>query len=78
MRLQAFINNEGWVSLEGENTILGSGQSVQPDQEHGYDGVQGDWVYETIYLDQLNNMDITSFRFILTSNNYIEGGVHRR
>ena len=73
VRLQAFINDEGWVSLESENTILGSGQSVQPDQEHGYDGVQGDWVYETIYLDQLNNMDITSFRFILTSNNYIEG-----
>ena len=73
VRLQALINGEGWVSLEGENTVLGYGQSMQPDQEHGYDGYQGDWVYETIYLDQLDTMDITSFRFILTSNNYIEG-----
>ena len=73
VRFQAFIQNEGWVSLQGDHTVSGSGQSTQPDGEHGYDGFQGDWVYETIHLDQLNNLEITSFRFILTSNNYIEG-----
>ena len=73
VRIQAFINNEGWISLQGDYTVSGSGQSTQPDGEHGYDGFQEDWVYETIHLDQLNNLEITSFRFIQTSNNYIEG-----
>ena len=73
VRIQAFIQNEGWVSLQGDYTVSGSGQSTQPDGEHGYDGLQEDWVYETIHLDQLNNLEITSFRFIQTSNNYIEG-----
>ena len=73
VRFQAFIQNEGWVSLQGEYTVSGSGQSTQPYGEHGYDGLQENWIYETIYLDQLNNLEITSFRFIQTSNNYIEG-----
>ncbi len=73
IRFQAFIQNEGWVSLQGEYTVSGSGQSTQPYGEHGYDGFQENWIYETIYLDQLNNLEITSFRFIQTSNNYIEG-----
>jgi len=73
VRIQAFINNEGWVSLQGDYTVSGSGQSTQPYGEHGYDGFQEDWIYETIHLDQLNNLEITSLRFIQTSNNYIEG-----
>ena len=73
VRIQAFIQNEGWVSLQGEYTVPGSGQSTQPYGEHGYDGLQENWINETIHLDQLNNLEITSIRFILTSNNYIEG-----
>ena len=35
--------------------------------------VQANWVNETIHLNQLENLDVSSFRFIQTSNNYIEG-----
>ena len=28
---------------------------------------------ETIHLNQLENLDISSFRFVQTSNNYVEG-----
>ena len=73
VRIQAFVDNVGWVSLQGDHTIAGSGQSAQPDGEHGYDGFQANWVNETIHLNQLENLDISSFRFIQTSNNYIEG-----
>ena len=42
--------------------------------EPGYDGSQSSWVQETILLDQLNNDSfITGFRFIQTSDNYVEG-----
>ena len=73
VRLQAFIPEEGWVSLAGDFTEMGSGQPAQPDGEPGYDGVQIDWIQETIQLDQLNGNDPTAFRFIQTSDNYQEG-----
>ena len=73
VRLQAFIPEEGWVSLVGDFTEMGSGQPAQPDGEPGYDGVQIDWIQETIRLDQLNGNDPTAFRFIQTSDNYQEG-----
>ena len=73
VRLQAFIPEEGWVSLAGDFTEMGSGQPAQPDGEPGYDGVQIDWIQETIQLDQLNGNNPTAFRFIQTSDNYQEG-----
>ena len=73
VRLQAFIPEEGWVSLAGDFTEMGSGQPAQPDGEPGYDGVQLDWIEETIQLDQLNGNNPTAFRFIQTSDNYQEG-----
>ena len=73
VRLQAFIPEEGWVSLAGDFTEMGSGQPAQPDGEPGYDGVQIDWIEETIQLDQLNGNNPTAFRFIQTSDNYQEG-----
>ena len=73
VRLQAFIPEEGWISLAGDFTEMGSGQPAQPDGEPGYDGVQIDWIQETIQLDQLNGNDPTAFRFIQTSDNYQEG-----
>ena len=59
VRFQAFITDSGWVSLSGQYTETGSGQPAQPFGEHGYDGLQEDWVEETIYLDHLDGFEIT-------------------
>ena len=73
VRFQANVLGNGWISLEGLYTEAGVGQSAQPLGEPGYDGVQDDWVMETILLDQLGASSITGFRFIQTSDNYVEG-----
>ena len=73
VRFQAYVEDSGWVSLEGEHTELGSGQPAQPFGEPGYDGIQSEWVNELILLDQLNGASITGFRFIQTSDNVVEG-----
>ena len=73
VRFQAFVQDQGWVSLSGTYTELGSGQPAQPYGEPGYDGLQSEWVDETILLDQLNGAVITGFRFIQTSDNFVEG-----
>jgi len=72
VRFQAHVPGSGWISLEGLYTEPGVGQPAQPLGESGYDGVQDDWVNETILLDQLEASFITGFRFILTSDNYVE------
>jgi len=73
VRFQAYVQDQGWVSLNGAHTELGSGQPAQPFGEPGYDGLQSDWVNEIILLDQLNGATITGFRFIQTSDNFTEG-----
>jgi len=73
VRFQALITDSGWVSLSGQYTETGSGQPAQAFGEHGYDGLQEDWVEETIYLDHLDGSQITGFRFIQTSDNFVEG-----
>ena len=73
VRFQAYVQDQGWVSLSGTYTELGSGQPAQPYGEPGYDGLQSDWVNEIILLDQLNGATITGFRFIQTSDNFVEG-----
>ena len=73
VRFQALIADSGWVSLSGEYTELGSGQPAQPFGEHGYDGLQENWIEETVYLDHLNGLQIIGFRFIQTSDNFVEG-----
>ena len=73
VRFQAFIIDSGWVSLQGVFTEEGSGQSAQPLGQHGYDGMQEDWVEEVIYLNQLEGEEISGFRFIQTSDNFVEG-----
>ena len=73
VRFQAMISDSGWVSLSGQYTETGSGQPAQAFGEHGYDGLQEDWVEETIYLDHLDESQITGFRFIQTSDNFVEG-----
>ena len=72
VRFQAYVSDEEWISLEGNYTEPGSGQPAQPQGEPGYDGIQEDWVEETILLDQLGDLDITGFRFIQTSDNFVE------
>ena len=73
IRFQALIADSGWITLSGEYTESGSGQLAQPFGEHGYDDLQEDWVEETIYLDYLGGFDIEGFRFIQTSDNFVEG-----
>ena len=73
VRFQAMISDSGWVSLSGQYTETGSGQPAQAFGDHGYDGLQEDWVEETIYLDHLDESQITGFRFIQTSDNFVEG-----
>ncbi len=73
VRFQALIADSGWVSLAGDFTELGSGQTAQPFGVHGYHGQQDTWVNETIYLDQLNGLEAIGFRLIQTSDNFVEG-----
>ena len=73
VQFQAHVENIGWVSLRGEYTNIGSGNIAQPVGEPGYDGVQLDWINETIALDQLNGDVITGFRFVQSSDNFVEG-----
>ena len=73
VRFQAMISDSGWVSLSGQYTETGSGQPAQAFGDPGYDGLQEDWVEETIYLDHLDESQITGFRFIQTSDNFVEG-----
>jgi len=70
IRFQAYIPNEGWISLEGEYTVIGSGRSTaQPSGNFGYHGSSGGWIRETIDLGQLELYPV-SFRFIQTSDEY--------
>jgi len=73
VRFQAFVPGEGWISLEGNFTDLGVGQPAQPLGEFGYDGSQAEWINEVILLNQIPGNQISSFRFIQTSDNYVEG-----
>ena len=73
VRFQADIVGLGWVSLVGNYTESGTGQPAQPAGEPGYDGTQDEWVTETILLDQLDQVSISGFRFIQTSDNYENG-----
>ncbi len=73
VQFQAHVENIGWISLRGEYTNLGSGNIAQPVGEPGYDGVQLDWINEIIALDQLNGEVITGFRFVQSSDNFVEG-----
>ena len=73
VRFQAFTSENGWVSLEGNHSVLGNGATAQPLGEHGYDGLRLDWINEKIFLDQLNGQTPLSFRFIQNSDELNEG-----
>ena len=61
------------ISLEGNFTSNGSGNPAQAVGEPGYDGLQETWVEETIYLNQENQTTFKRFRFIQTSDQFVEG-----
>ena len=73
VRFQAFVEDSGWVSLDGVYTEPGTGQPAQPLGEPGYDGMQNEWINESISLDSFSGASITGFRFIQTSDNFVEG-----
>jgi len=73
VRFQAKTINNEWITLQGKYTQPGSGATVQPIGEHGYDGTQAEWVQEKIFLSQLNGQIPTSFRFIQDSDENVEG-----
>ena len=73
VRFQTFIQDLGWVSMGGIYTQAGSGQPAQTFGEQGYDGLQENWIEETIDLAQLNGARLSGFRFIQTSDDFEEG-----
>ena len=73
VRFQGYNSELGWISLEGQYTQNGAGNPAQPLAEPGFDGVQEYWIEETIYLDQLNEVEVDKFRFIQTSDSFLEG-----
>ena len=72
VQFQAFIPNEGWVNLSGKYTTMVSMQGVQPSNP-GYHGNSQGWVKEIIDLGQLGELNPISFRFMQTSDNFING-----
>jgi hypothetical protein len=73
VKFQAYTENDGWISLRGRHTVEGHGTPLQPTDEFGYEGSQSSWVQEIIYLDQLGGNDPLAFRFILNSDQFVEG-----
>lgn len=73
VRFQGYSQDEGWVSLNGSFTSNGSGNPAQPVGEPGYDGLQEIWVDEVIYLNQESQTAFERFRFIQTSDQFVEG-----
>ena len=70
VQFQAYVPNEGWISLHGKHTTLGSGQQGQPWKSPGYHGSSDGWVEEIILMEQLNNLIPTKFRFVFVSDTY--------
>ena len=70
---QALTLSNGWVSLQGNFSVIGNGVTVQPLGDHIYDGVQLDWIEEKVFLDQLNGQLPMAFRFIQGSDQLNEG-----
>ena len=73
IRFQAYLEETGWISMQGAYTITGNGASAQPMGEFGYDGIQSNWVEDKFYLDQLGGLKPSAFRFIQNSDQFVEG-----
>ena len=71
-QFQASTDGVNWIPLSGNYTSIGSGSGVQTTGEPIYDGLQEDWINETIDLSFYTNKPRVWFRFSLKSDGAIE------
>ena len=71
-QFQASTDGVNWIPLSGNYTSIGSGSGVQTTGEPIYDGLQEDWINETIDLSFYTNKPQVWFRFALKSDGAIE------
>ncbi|SVC87176.1 uncharacterized protein METZ01_LOCUS340030, partial [marine metagenome] len=72
VQFQASTDGVNWTPLTGNYTSIGSGSGVQTTGEPIYDGLQEDWINETIDLSFYTNKPRVWFRFALKSDGAIE------
>ena len=72
VQFQASTDGVNWIPLSGNYTSIGSGSGVQTTGEPIYDGLQEDWINETIDLSFYTNKPRVWFRFALKSDGAIE------
>jgi len=72
VQLQASTDGINWTPLSGNYTSIGSGSGVQTIGEPIYDGLQEDWINETIDLSFYTNKPQVWFRFALKSDGAVE------
>jgi murein tripeptide amidase MpaA len=70
---QVFLSADGtsWQPLPAPRMRDGSGQGVQTAGEPGYDGIQSDWVKETIDISNFVNQSV-ALKFQLRSDGFVE------
>jgi len=73
VQVQASINEIYWTNLSGNFTTGGSGNGVQSRGKHGYDGTQPEWVQESMDLSAFDGESEVFFRFVLQSDESIQG-----
>ncbi len=72
VQFQASTDGVNWTPLTGNYTSIGSGSGVQTTGEPMYDGLQEDWINETIDLSFYTNKPQVWFRFTLKSDGAVE------
>ena len=72
VQFQASTDGVNWTPLTGNYTSIGSGSGVQTTGEPIYDGLQEDWINETIDLSFYTNKPQVWFRFTLKSDGAVE------
>ena len=72
VQFQASTDGVNWTHLSGNYTSIGSGSGVQTTGEPMYDGLQEDWINETIDLSFYTNKPQVWFRFTLKSDGAVE------
>ena len=71
-QFQASTDGVNWIPLSGNYTSIGSGSGVQTTGEPIYDGLQEDWINETIDLSFYTHKPRVWVRFALKSDGAIE------
>lgn len=72
VQFQASTDGANWTPLSGNYTSIGSGSGVQTTGEPIYDGLQEDWINESIDLSFYTNKPQVWFRFALKSDGAVE------